>query len=437
MQPSIPRPALLPTAAACRLAALLLLTLACLPVAAKASPERCAGKQIKMARYYASCVLVKESRASLLGEASDTSACTLAFDAKYGEILELDCGDSFAEPSAVQVRQTLDVVLDAVVDAANAAIAPESGAAFCGTGTIWSSVSEACIAGTPTPTPAASPTPTPTRTPIADACPNETFLDIDGSTAAGAGYPATNLEVSCSATLMTVLSNGIPPYEFVAITPNNLQAQNYSWDIPLNATPAVSTSSIALLGPVAIVVNGLPVYGPNEAAMPDPYGDPVANGIMDYCGGHTGPGGTYHNHEMLLSCLMGATPAGEASPVVGWSFDGFPIYGPMGCLDVACTQVVKMKSGWDTNNYTTAGCASDAVCGSTRVCAREMVNGVETSVCQPKTYAWTNHTFTTKAGGAYLDQCNGRYGPDGTYRYHMTTTFPYILGCYRGTPRVQ
>jgi hypothetical protein len=32
-----------------------------------------------------------------------------------------------------------------------------------------------------------------------------------------------------------------------------------------------------------------------------------------------------------------------------------------------------------------------------------------------------------------LDECNGRFGPDGTYRYHATATFPYILGCYRGT----
>jgi hypothetical protein len=33
-----------------------------------------------------------------------------------------------------------------------------------------------------------------------------------------------------------------------------------------------------------------------------------------------------------------------------------------------------------------------------------------------------------------LDPCNGRVGPDGVYRYHATTTFPYVLGCYRGTP---
>ena len=38
------------------------------------------------------------------------------------------------------------------------------------------------------------------------------------------------------------------------------------------------------------------------------------------------------------------------------------------------------------------------------------------------------------AGSGELDECNGRVGPDGTYRYHATKTFPYILGCYKGTP---
>ncbi|GLE05664.1 hypothetical protein PINS_up014704 [Pythium insidiosum] len=35
-----------------------------------------------------------------------------------------------------------------------------------------------------------------------------------------------------------------------------------------------------------------------------------------------------------------------------------------------------------------------------------------------------------------LDACNGRIGDDGTYRYHVTLNrAPYIIGCFRGTPR--
>ena len=29
---------------------------------------------------------------------------------------------------------------------------------------------------------------------------------------------------------------------------------------------------------------------------------------------------------------------------------------------------------------------------------------------------------------------NGRTRPTGEYVYHATDTFPYLLGCYRGTP---
>ena len=30
-----------------------------------------------------------------------------------------------------------------------------------------------------------------------------------------------------------------------------------------------------------------------------------------------------------------------------------------------------------------------------------------------------------------LDACHGRF-KDGSYRYHITTDFPYVIGCYKG-----
>jgi len=51
------------------------------------------------------------------------------------------------------------------------------------------------------------------------------------------------------------------------------------------------------------------------------------------------------------------------------------------------------------------------------------------------TYAWDNHIYAGDQGDpTVLDECNGRFGPDGTYRYHATDAFPYVLGCYRGDP---
>lgn len=233
-------------------------------------------------------------------------------------------------------------------------------------------------------------------------CPNENFPPVTAHPA-NANYPDPFLDVYCEGDELVVESNGIPAYEFEPITPNALNAQDYTWRLPLSPTVAAETSEIPLLGTVGIAVNGLPFYGPNEGGMPDPFGDPVYNGIMDACMGHTGPVGDYHYHAMLVACLTAGAPEDEASPVLGYAFDGFPIYGPQGCLDSECSEVVTFESGW-----------------------------VQTG--DPTTYAWDNHEYQASDAPTQLDQCNGRIGPDGTYRYHATSTFPYILGCYAGTP---
>ncbi|HCP48405.1 MAG TPA: hypothetical protein DIU15_20375, partial [Deltaproteobacteria bacterium] len=162
-------------------------------------------------------------------------------------------------------------------------------------------------------------------------------------------------------------------------------------------------TEIPLLGDAGVAVNGLPFYGPNEGAFPDPYGDPIFNQLADDCQGHTAGQGDYHFHALLVECLSSGALAGEPSPLLGYAFDGFPIYGPMGCLNECCSEVVEMKSSW-------------------------------VQVGDPETYAWDAYEFQERDDPQYLDQCNGRIGPDGSYRYHATADFPYIVACYRGTP---
>jgi len=174
---------------------------------------------------------------------------------------------------------------------------------------------------------------------------------------------------------------------------------------------ATNPSDIPLLGQIGFTVSGLPIFGPNEAEFPDPYGDPVYNGITDGCTGHTAF--EYHNHALSQKCLSEEglvaepwtlpDPTGdEPSGVLAWSLDGFPIYGPFGCGDADCLEVIEYASGW-----------------------------VQTG--DPSTYAWDNHEFVDDADPATLDQCNGHVGPDGDYHYHATSSFPYVLGCYSGT----
>ena len=52
---------------------------------------------------------------------------------------------------------------------------------------------------------------------------------------------------------------------------------------------------------------------------------------FDFCSGHSQNQGDYHYH-FPPSCLLAQAGEKESehSPQIGWSFDGFPIYGPRG-----------------------------------------------------------------------------------------------------------
>jgi hypothetical protein len=284
-------------------------------------------------------------------------------------------------------------------------------------------------------------------TPTSD-CAADNFLDVSGAAGPNINNLKPSLSASCSSTTVTVQSNGIPTYLYEALTPNGLQAKNYTFTFPRFPSVAPNPTNVPLLGNVGVAVNGVPIYGVNEGAQPasDAYGDPSAAMILDECGSHSAQQGTFHNHRLEVKCLIQSAvsssqpwnnpdPApNDASPVIGYAFDGFPIYGPYECTDTSCTSVQRMLSGWDSTGYQagTAGCTSSSACSS-GYCTDVMINGHQTTACVPRTCVWSNNTYTPKAGSAYLDQCNGHVGPNGDYHYHTTTAFPYILGCYRGT----
>lgn len=253
---------------------------------------------------------------------------------------------------------------------------------------------------------------TPSLQGLEDCDASASLLDVASAPGAGAAYAAPYVAGGCSDTTFVVESNSIPHYTFVELTPNALEAVDQRWELPRDPAVAAAPTDIPLLGQIGFTVGGLPIFGPNEAERPDPYGDPVYNGIVDGCAGHTAM--EYHNHALVQKCLTDeglvaepwtlADPAGTGeSPILGWALDGFPIYGPYGCVDSDCADVVEFTSGW-----------------------------VQTG--DPSTYAWDNHEYRASTDETVLDECNGRVGPDGTYRYHATSTFPYVLGCYAGAP---
>ncbi len=237
----------------------------------------------------------------------------------------------------------------------------------------------------------------------ASPCLADAFLDVSGHSGAGPAYPQPQVEAACEGDELVVRSNGIPHYEFVQVTPNPLKEQDYEFRLPRQPQLAAEQTPIPLLGSIGFAVNGVVIFGPNEGPVPveEQFGDPIFNAIMDACMGHTAL--EYHYHAMVQKCLSEDVQEGDPSPILGFGFDGFPIRGPWGCRDAECSEVIRYRSSWER-------------------------------IREPHQDAWDAYEYVAKDGPEYLDACNGHTGPEGDYHYHATETWPYILGCYAGTP---
>ena len=222
---------------------------------------------------------------------------------------------------------------------------------------------------------------------------NGEFPDLAQFPGAGTGYDAPTVTVTCNSDTMTVASNGITSYPFVKKTPAGLKSQNFSWTVSTKPTIASTQTSIEnKMSAVAFTVTGLPIYGPMEGPTPtvEAYGDPVYNDLLDTCGGHTGYNADYHYHQIfaITACSLEET-------IVGYALDGFPIYS---------NPSYKWKSGYEKTG-------------------------------NPKSYSFKAYTYT--GGTNSLDECNGQKQDDGSYRYYITESFPYVIGCYTGTAKKQ
>lgn len=114
--------------------------------------------------------------------------------------------------------------------------------------------------------------------------------------------------------------------------PSYIQEQNDTWKLPLE--PKLNPDARALtltnegmalpMGTVGVAVNGVSFFNPFDAGMQD------ATGMMDRCCGHPNPGeNRYHYHKYPICVNTPFVDKGqEHSPLIGFAFDGFPVYGP-------------------------------------------------------------------------------------------------------------
>ena len=210
--------------------------------------------------------------------------------------------------------------------------------------------------------------------------------------------------------------------------PNAISAQNYVFRMP--AKPKAGTDFTTPQGSGMPTTWGVAVNGvPFDANTAEYWNNDRSSGwnldLMaqqgklgaDESNAHVQPNGAYHYH---------ATPTGLVDALggdkgrvllIGYAADGFPVYSANGHKDPkdANSPVVALKSGYHLKKGTRPNGPGGAYDG-----------------------AYTADWEWSKEQGD-LDQANGRFEvtkeyPQGTYAYHITTTFPYIPRIFRGTP---
>lgn len=155
--------------------------------------------------------------------------------------------------------------------------------------------------------------------------------------------------------------------------PNTISTQTISFNLPLNPTLAAQASCEG--GEVGIMFDGIPLFNGFDAGGRDA----VAHEVQDSCGGHPQEAGQYHYHD-LSTCLAAQDTGTGHSALVGYALDGFGIYGYRG------------EDGQPVTND-------------------------DLDECHGHTHAieWEGQTVVM-------------------YHYHATQEFPYVVGCFRGTP---
>jgi hypothetical protein len=201
-------------------------------------------------------------------------------------------------------------------------------------------------------------------------------------------FIADNVTISFDAGSMIIHSRGLPNHPTGKFpetgvgrgNPNYITEKKNTFYIPLDpkvnakhiVTAADNSNHALPMGPIGVAVNGVVFFNPFDAGSQD------ASNMMDRCCGHPAPDGTYHYHKYPICINSPWMDDGAGhSPLIGWAFDGFPVYGP---------------------------------------------------------YEKANVMAKDLTGEAALNEFNLHFDPDRGWHYHVTPgKFPYIIGGYWGT----
>ncbi len=170
-------------------------------------------------------------------------------------------------------------------------------------------------------------------------------------------------------------------------------------------------------------------------------------GGFDCAKGHPAMG-NYHHHQnpsafnldlevisnicdLYLADGLYTIDSTEHSPLIGFAYDGFPIYGAYGFKNVdGSGGITRIKSGYSLRNITVRTQHADGT---------DVADGPPVNTPYPLGYFREDYEFITSASPDILDVHNGRFCitpeyPQGIYCYFATvdsdwnSAYPYVVG---------
>ena len=264
---------------------------------------------------------------------------------------------------------------------------------------------------------------------------------IQNTSVTGYGGYLTNVQlVQYDSTYVYISATCIPGYSIGPWpgNPNIPANKNFVYEIPRHPVQNTGTPTNVPLGQVGVWTNGVSVFNALDAMSYNNLGYWHQNAYFfegsgfDNCLGHPAPDGQYHHH-VSPKCLYSTTDSTHHSPIIGYAFDGFPIYGAYAYTNTNGTGAIKrMKSSYKPR---TGMVHRDTLADGTVLTSGNY--GPDVSTTYPIGAYQEDYIYT--AGYGDLDAHNGRTCvtpeyPGGTYAYFvtidasLTPQYPYTLG---------
>lgn len=250
--------------------------------------------------------------------------------------------------------------------------------------------------------------------------------------------PSNVQQVQYSASYVYVTATCIPGYDIGPWTgnPNTPINENFCYKITRTPVQNTGTATAVSLGHIGVWSNGVSIFNAKDAQSYNNQNIWLRNAYyfegqgFDECLGHPAPNGEYHHH-VNPTCLYDDTDSSQHSPIIGYAFDGFPVYGAWGYTNVDGTGGIRrMRTGYRTRNITDRTTLPDGTV---------LTSGQYGPALSTYPLGAYIEDYEYVQGYGDLDEHNGRFCvtpeyPNGTYAYFVTVddaldpVYPYTLG---------